>query len=367
MKSDFTGILIKWYRTNKRDLPWRETPEAYKVWLSEVILQQTRVAQGLSYYHRFVETFPTVHDLAEAPEEMVLKLWQGLGYYSRARNMHHTAKIIANDFGGNFPNTASGLEVLKGIGPYTAAAISSICFGEKVGVVDGNVNRVISRFFGVLDAVDTKEGKGKINSIVSDLVPAKKPGDFNQAMMEFGALLCTPQAPECAICPLETACYAKNKDLISQLPAKTPKKATKKLYIYYLRVEYNGSLFIRKRSEPGIWRNLYEFPSIESFTEKKQEEITEYLIEKGLAIKNISWNSLEYRHILSHRDISARVIHVKLNSLKLLPKDWIKTTTEELNGFAVSRLMEKITDNSENSRRFEPELIRKTSEHGRKY
>jgi A/G-specific adenine glycosylase len=344
MKSDFSDILLQWYSGQKRDLPWRKNPKPYNVWLSEVILQQTRVVQGLSYYHAFSETFPTVHDLANAPEEKVMKLWQGLGYYSRARNMHHTAKVVSKDMNGHFPVTASELQKLKGIGPYTAAAISSICFGEQVPVVDGNVNRVISRFFGVEIPVDSNEGKKKIYDIVCELVPEQKPGDFNQAMMEFGALACTPQNPACDKCPLSGACYALRKKKVTALPLKTPKKEVRKLFIYYLKVEFKSIQFIRKRTEPGIWRNLYEFPSIESFSEKSEEDILEHLKSTGIPVKRISWDSREYRHILSHRDITAKLIQIELKNDRGLPEEWIKISPDELSGFAVSRLMEKITE-----------------------
>jgi A/G-specific adenine glycosylase len=302
------------------------------------------VAQGLSYYHAFVETFPTIQDLANAPEEDVLKLWQGLGYYSRARNMHHTAKVISTTLKGKFPETAGELEKFKGIGPYTAAAIASICFGEQVAVVDGNVNRVISRFFGVKEAVDSVIGKKKINQIANSLVPKSNPGDFNQAMMEFGALLCTPQNPQCTQCPLSAGCYALGHNMVDSLPIKTPKKEVRKLFIYYFRVEAGENYYLRKRIEPGIWRNLFEFPSLESFTEKNQEEISEYLTGLGIPIKSILWKNREYRHILSHRDISARVIEVKLQSTERIPLHWVKTSPENLSSYAVSRLMEKIME-----------------------
>jgi len=342
MNDDFARILTLWFHRNMRDLPWRKKNDPYFVWLSEIILQQTRVAQGLAYYQRFAESFPDVFSLANASEEKILKLWQGLGYYSRARNMHHTAKVVANEMHGTFPQTASELTKLKGIGPYTGAAIASICFDEQIAVVDGNVNRLISRYFGILEAVDSPVGKKKINDLANKLVPKSKPGDFNQAMMEFGALQCTPQNPACSTCPLSGGCYALQHKAISVLPNKVPKKAAKKLFLYFFRIQSGIFTFLNKREGKGIWQNLFEYPSVESFIGLQVPELIEKLTEMGCSIKDLEPDLRVYQHILTHRIIEAQVLNVTLNKNSIVPANWTKTSKMELHTFPVSRLMEKV-------------------------
>lgn len=265
MGQNFSHILIRWYEKNKRDLPWREVESPYHVWLSEIMLQQTQVSQGLPYYERFINTFPDVFSLAEAEEQEVLKLWQGLGYYSRARNLHVTAKVIAYEMNGVFPNTYHQLIKLKGIGDYTAAAIASICFNEAVPTIDGNVYRVLSRIFGLKTPINEHKAKAEFKSLAQSLMTGDDPGTFNQAMMEFGALQCTPKNPDCDKCPVIHMCYAFENNMIDKLPAKTKKVKVKKRFFDYLIFHFpQNKTLLRKREKQDIWRHLYEFPLIES-------------------------------------------------------------------------------------------------------
>ncbi len=271
-KTTFSKNLIAWYLANKRTLPWRQTKDPYKVWLSEIILQQTRVAQGLPYYNRFVDTYPTVQDLANAPEEEVLKLWQGLGYYSRARNLLFTSKIVANELNGTFPSSYSELKKLKGIGDYTASAIASICFSEAAAVVDGNVYRVLSRVFNVKLPINSTEGIKYFKQLAQELLDPSQPGTYNQAIMEFGARYCVPQNPVCKACIFNDRCEAFKNKMVGELPVKLKKLKVKKRYFNYLVVvsEDNKTL-LEQRKGKGIWQNLYQFPLVESTSEISEE------------------------------------------------------------------------------------------------
>jgi A/G-specific adenine glycosylase len=262
---DFSNRLIQWYLQNKRDLPWRKTSHPYPVWLSEIMLQQTRVAQGLPYFLRFIEAFPTVKDMAAAPEEQVLKLWQGLGYYSRARNLHATAKQVAFEMNGQFPNTYAGLLKLKGVGDYTAAAIASISYGEAVPVVDGNVYRVLARVFGIEADISAPATKKIFTQMAASLMPANKAADFNQAMMEFGALQCVPKNPDCSNCIFNSTCVAFNTGRVNSLPVKLKKqKVTDRFFNYIIIKDAKGRTRVNRRSQKGIWHGLYEFPLLET-------------------------------------------------------------------------------------------------------
>ena len=261
---DFSATLLKWYFENKRELPWRGDRDPYTIWLSEIILQQTRVAQGLPYFLRFKEAFPSVQDLARAEEEEVLKLWQGLGYYSRARNLHQTARTVAFELGGTFPDTYKGLLDLKGIGPYTAAAIASICFDAPHAVVDGNVYRVLSRHFGISLPVNSTKGQRAFRDLAHEVLEVSQPGEFNQAIMEFGAVQCVPQSPDCSACPLNGSCAALAEGLVQELPRKQPKAGPRKRFFHYIMpVDPDLNTFLTRREGPGIWRGLYEFPLLE--------------------------------------------------------------------------------------------------------
>ncbi|HRZ74833.1 MAG TPA: A/G-specific adenine glycosylase [Flavobacterium sp.] len=313
----FSNRLISWYLENKRDLPWRNTTNPYKIWLSEIILQQTRVAQGLPYYIAFVETFPTVFDLANASEEQVLKLWQGLGYYSRARNLHKTAQLVAFDLGGNFPTSYQELLKLKGIGTYTAAAIASFSSNEPVPVVDGNVFRVLARYFDVETDISSTIAKKEFTALAYEVLDKTNSLQFNQAIMEFGALQCMPKNPNCSVCVLNDSCVALQKNKINQLPVKLKKtKVTERFFNYLVFEDELGNSIIQQRTEKGIWHNLYEFPLIESFIEITEKEITDEINKmKFFSNEIMSINAYEEKsvlHILSHQRLKIRFWNIQL-------------------------------------------------------
>lgn len=264
LKKKFAAVLLDWFRENRRDLPWRSTRDPYRIWVSEVILQQTRVDQGLPYYHAFLEKFPTVNDLARASEVKVLRTWQGLGYYSRARNMHRCARTVAEIHGGRFPETVDGLLELPGIGAYTAAAVASICFNAPAAVVDGNVFRVLSRIFGIDTPINSPAGRTEFTLLANSLLPETGTGEYNQAVMEFGALHCTPRNPACDECPFRSACVARAGGLQAQLPVKLASKPRKTRHLYYLVLRTAGKIAMRKRVAGDIWEGLYDFPLVES-------------------------------------------------------------------------------------------------------
>lgn len=262
---NFSNILIKWYLQNKRDLPWRKTANPYHIWLSEIMLQQTRVAQGMPYFFAFTQEFPTVFDLANASEEQVLKLWQGLGYYSRARNLHKTAQYVANELNGIFPPTYKELLKLKGVGEYTAAAIASFSYNEAVPVVDGNVFRVLSRYFDIESDIALPATKKEFTELAQEVMPKDNPAIFNQAIMEFGALQCVPKSPDCQVCVFNDSCAALQKKKVSVLPVKSKKlKVTNRFFNYLILEDFLGNTIIQKRTAKGIWHNLYEFPLLET-------------------------------------------------------------------------------------------------------
>ncbi len=312
---EITNRLLAWYGASQRDLPWRHTKDPYKIWLSEIIMQQTRVAQGLDYYNRFVSTFPTVFDLASADEQEVLKLWQGLGYYSRARNLHFTAKEIVTKYGGKFPGTYAGLLKLKGVGAYTAAAISSIAFGEVQPVVDGNVMRVMTRLFAIHEPIDSVQGKKMIHQAACELIDPKQPDIFNQAIMDFGALQCTPGNPNCGDCVLQDFCLALERKQVSSLPVKKGKTQVRDRYFYYFffQIAEKGETYclLNKRQAGDIWQNLFDFPLLESPTALSEAEILHSPLLKNLT-KGVRWEvkgvSKEYLHKLSHQNIRATFI-----------------------------------------------------------
>ena len=263
-KSHFSKILMDWYEPDARPMPWKAEKNPYLVWLSEVILQQTRVEQGLPYFQRFKNRYPAVEDLANAPEDELMKLWEGLGYYSRARNLHSTAKFIANVLNGIFPTAYNDILKLKGVGPYTASAISSFAFGLPHAVVDGNVYRVLSRIFGIDDAIDSTKGKNNFNSLAQELLDKENPAEYNQAIIDFGAIQCSPKSPSCEDCPFNGQCFAFLNNQVDLFPVKSKKIKKKTRFFNYLILNSNDKLLIGKRSEKDIWRNLYEFPIIET-------------------------------------------------------------------------------------------------------
>lgn len=299
----FAEKLIHWYQKHHRDLPWRHTLDPYRIWLSEVILQQTRVAQGLPYYQRFAEAFPTVYDLAKASEQEVLRLWQGLGYYSRARNLHACAKTVVNDYGGKFPNTYRELIKLKGVGAYTAAAIASFAFNETVPVVDGNVYRVLSRVFGIKDDILSTAGQKKFRYLAEQLVPDGKANVYNQAIMEFGALQCTPANPACLLCPIVDTCYAYQHGKQKELPVKIKKTKVRQRYIHYLVVKMDNGLLMKRREGKDIWTGLYDFYLIETKQPRGWDQLTDPFLDELLQQAPSVEKSEIYRHQLSHQQL----------------------------------------------------------------
>ena len=307
--------LYIWYQENKRDLPWRQTTEPYKVWLSEIILQQTRVAQGLPYYQNFIEKYPSVKHLAMASEQEVLKLWQGLGYYSRARNLYFAANQVVAEYQGVFPNNFNDLLQLKGVGEYTAAAIASFCYSEAVPVIDGNVYRVLSRLYGVETPINTNEGRKIIKQLAYESIDKKNPGLYNQAIMEFGALQCVPANPKCEICPLSEACVAYHTGKVAVLPVKNPKQKIKKRYFHYFLVQYQDKILIQKRQGKGIWQNLYELPLLETKTNKELQPVDFQLFYKEINIDTQSKPELlgQNIHKLTHQHLYIHFWKVHLN------------------------------------------------------
>lgn len=314
---NFSHKILSWYIENKRSLPWRDTKDPYKIWLSEIILQQTRVAQGLPYYLKFVEQFPTVFSLAKAKEQDVLRLWQGLGYYSRARNLHHCAKEVVEKFQGRFPNNFQDLQKLRGIGSYTAAAVASISFLQPVAVVDGNVFRVFSRVFGIDKDISDSKTKNFFFELGNELISNEHPDEFNQAIMEFGATHCLPKNPLCNECIFKKQCIANAKDLQTVLPVKSKKQKIRKRYFYYFVIRKGNRILMRQREEKDIWQGLFDFYLIES---TKPKAIKNLLLENEIFKKmEVGEVSKNYKHVLSHQHLLARFISV--NSVKLSFKE----------------------------------------------
>lgn len=342
----FTHDIMNWYTRNKRELPWRETQDAYKIWLSEIILQQTRVSQGLPYYNNFVDKFPNVYAFANAPIDDILKLWQGLGYYSRARNMHIAAKTVVNDYGGQFPDNYTALLQLKGVGKYTAAAIASIAYNEAVAVVDGNVYRVLARYFGIHEPIDSTTGIKTFNTLANEVLDKENPAIYNQAIMEFGALQCKPQNPDCPNCVLQTTCKAFADKTVGLLPIKAKKTVVKKRYFNYLYFDKPGFTYLQKRPEKDIWAGLYEFPLVETeqpvINKSQLKNITGF--DEIVAGQNIRFikKSFHTVHKLTHRDIVAVFWHIGVDVDFLIKNSFIfEVKIDTLPSFGVSRLTER--------------------------
>lgn len=340
----FSKTLTNWYSINKRYFPWRSTKEPYFIWLSEIILQQTQTKQGLPYYEAFVTKFPTVFLLAQANESDVLKVWQGLGYYSRARNLHFTAKYIAENLNGKFPNNYIDLLQLKGIGDYTASAIASICFDEPAAVVDGNVYRVLSRYFGLDIPINSTQGIKEFKALATSLIDKNNPGDCNQAIMEFGATQCKPQSPDCSVCPLNSSCVALQKRLINQLPVKLKKtKVTKKHFNFLVFISSDKKTMFHKRASKGIWQNLYQFPLIETESAlqtnsfKKHPLIMEYM--KEISFEFSLYNEMDIVHKLTHQHLYTKFWIIEVDTL---PVKGISIS--ELNKFPTSILISNFID-----------------------
>lgn len=317
---NFSRILTNWYSIHKREMPWRKTKNPYHIWLSEIILQQTQIKQGLPYYEAFVAKFPTVFDLAEANEQEVLKLWQGLGYYSRARNLHTTAKYVANTLNGVFPNNYKDLLKLKGVGDYTASAIASICFNEPTAVVDGNVYRVLARYFGIDTPINTTKGIKEFKVLATKLIDKKNPADYNQAIMEFGAIQCKPKSPNCNACPLNSSCVALQKNKVDELPVKLKKtKVTTKHFNFLVFISEDKKTLFEKRSTKGIWQNLYQFPLIETKLPitiddfKYHNKVKDYFGE--LNFEYSLYNTTDIIHKLSHQHLHTKFWIIEVDEL----------------------------------------------------
>lgn len=338
---NFHSKLAKWYLSHRRDLPWRNTQNPYYIWLSEVILQQTRVQQGLPYYVKFISNFPQISDLADAKEEQVLKLWQGLGYYSRARNLHFAAKQVINEFNGEFPSSYKDILSLKGVGEYTAAAIGSFAFGLPHPVIDGNVERVIARIFGITKPVNTKSGREEVSIALNEVFDKKDPATFNQAIMEFGSLQCTPQNPNCNDCIFQNSCIANSENLVTIIPVKEKKIKIKERYFYYFIIENKNTIYIQQRTENDIWKGLYQFPLIEVTTPIK--DINTKSVKKIIHDWNLDFEiqkvSQPIKHILSHQRIHTHFIHLSSSSEK--QTSWKKINKTKLHEYAFPQLIIK--------------------------
>jgi len=340
---DFSEQLINWYLLNKRELPWRNISNPYEIWISEIILQQTRVNQGISYYERFIRRFPDVTALSDADENEVLKYWQGLGYYSRARNLHTAARTITSLHNGAFPADYPSVLKLKGVGEYTAAAICSFAYGQPYAVVDGNVYRVLSRFFGIETPIDSGEGKREFSELAQELLDKKRPALHNQAMMDLGAMVCTPSSPACDECPLQNGCYSFANRSWMNFPVKKQKTKQRNRYFYYFYITgKNGKTYLHKREKNDIWKNLYELPLIETERQLSKEEIQEKSAFQPLETE---FNNLQLKkvhstikHVLSHQQIYTRFIEAEADYQNLENSVFLEIEKSKIGDYAVSRL-----------------------------
>lgn len=333
--------LLKWYKITARNLPWRETNDPYKIWISEIILQQTRVVQGLGYYNRFVLAFPNIHALANASEQEILKSWQGLGYYARARNMHKAAKLILSEHGGVFPNNVEMLLALPGIGNYTASAIASFAYGLPEPAIDGNVKRVGARFFGLYEPIQTSQFYTQLHAVLRVAIVQTNANIFNQAMIEVGALLCLPKQPKCEECPLNSHCVAFLNKLQNQIPVTVQKQKPMEKYRHYLCLHWGDTVAIRMRNESGIYQHLYEFPAVSR--EDKLDHLDAILALFGI-VDNISIISKKtFKHQLTHQTIYATCWYLRISDDKFVsPSDWEWHNKESIANLPIHRLMEKM-------------------------
>ena len=342
----FTQHLLQWFATNHRPLPWKGEKDPYLIWLSEIILQQTRVEQGLPYFEKFKDKYPIVKDLANAPEDEVMKMWEGLGYYSRARNLHAAAKYIDRELSGVFPNNYEGIRGLKGVGPYTAAAIASFAFDLPYAVVDGNVYRVLARYFGIEDPIDTTTGKKRFAELAQELLDRKQPGNYNQAIMDFGATHCTPALPSCNRCPMQNDCLAFQKKLIDKLPIKLKKLQRRQRFFNYLIFNKGGQVYITKRTGKDIWQNLYEFPLIEtdalveeSHFLQKQPTWQDWVGGINVVMERVSE---PLKQELTHQRIIARFWEITISGESPLPAnmEWLAIHRENIREFAFPKIID---------------------------
>lgn len=329
MRNSFTSTLLKWFSENGRQLPWRETRDPYAIWLSEIILQQTRIQQGMAYWERFMQRWPRVEDLARATEDEVLRMWQGLGYYSRARNLHTAARQILAL--GHFPCTLDEIKALKGVGDYTAAAIGSIAFDLPAAVVDGNVYRVLARHFGIDTPINTTEGKHTFTALAQELLPPKQASAFNQAMMDFGAIQCTPQSPRCLLCPLQETCVALREGRVETLPVKLKKLQVKTRRLTYVYIRCQGMTAIRRRGEGDIWQGLWE-PLLFEDTPLPPFCGKLTLLRKGV------------KHVLTHRILLADFYLLECDERPSLPSDYVWIGEQDIENYGVPRLVELLLE-----------------------
>ncbi len=348
--NSISATLIQWYEQYKRDLPWRDTDDPYKIWISEIILQQTRVNQGLDYYYRFIERFPDVQSLAAASEDEVLKYWQGLGYYSRARNLHKAAQQVVSRFGGKFPDQYADVLSLSGVGEYTAAAICSFAYNLPFAVVDGNVFRVLARLFGIDTPIDSLQGKKEFKLLANELLDEQHPGQHNQAIMEFGALQCTPVSPACELCPFTDKCISFAAGTTSLLPVKSQKVKTRIRYFNYLFIKYKNKTYLQKRTGNDVWKNLYEFPLIEADRLLEESEICKHdyfgKINSGINLDvSIKRVSAPLKHVLTHQQIYVQCFLIELKEKSKFLEHFEETGIEHIGDYAVSRLMEILIQN----------------------
>ncbi|WP_214073414.1 A/G-specific adenine glycosylase [Mucilaginibacter sp. dw_454] len=343
---NFSDELVNWYAQNKRDLPWRHTTDAYIIWLSEIILQQTRVEQGLPYFYRFAEKYPTVSDFAAADENEILKLWQGLGYYSRGRNMLKTALMVKELYGGKFPNKYDDLIKLKGVGEYTAAAIASFSSNEAKAVVDGNVYRVLARYLGIFEPINSTSGKKLFQTAANDFLNKKIPALHNQAMMEFGAMLCKPKNPACGICPVRTGCYAFTHNATTSLPVKLKTiKVKQRFFNYFLFVD-NNRILMNKRDERDIWANMYDLPMIETESLLPINDLLTHpepvnLFGNDLQIAAVSNVK---KHVLTHQQLFIRFITIVKQPIRIKP-NWVFIKVENLQSLPLPKVIFIFLDN----------------------
>ena len=340
----FTEYLMEWFERNDRPLPWKGEKNPYYIWLSEIILQQTRVKQGLPYFEKFKAKFPTVEDLAKASEDEVMKLWEGLGYYSRARNLHFTAKHIANTLEGEFPDNYQDILSLKGVGPYTAAAIASFAYNLPHAVVDGNVYRVLSRFFGIETPIDTTTGRKEFAHLANQLIPAETPGLYNQAIMDFGATQCTPVNPACKSCPMQQNCIAYHKDLIRSLPIKSKKIEKRERFFNYLVINFKDEVYLNKRIQKDIWQKLHDFPLVETDQILDEKQLVNHpIFEKILqdTVYQIIKVSKPFKQVLTHQKIIAVFWELKVKSeLSQNVFPFFKVKQKNIDNFAFPKIID---------------------------
>ncbi len=343
MKLFFTKKLLLWNKKfNRREMPWKGEKDPYKIWLSEIILQQTRVEQGWNYYLRFIKTFPTVQQLAHAPETTVFKLWEGLGYYSRCKNLITTARIIDKAYNGKFPASYEKMLELPGIGPYTAAAIASFAFDLPNAVVDGNVQRVLARIGGITTPADSAKGKTLLNKLAFELLDKKQPGLYNQAIMDFGAVICKPKAPNCQECIMQTHCRAYQLDLVTRLPVKGKKIVKKTRWLYYFIITYKSRVYIRKRTAKDIWQNLHEFFLVEKNSPVTKKNWLLLSPVKQLLSRNkakITKVSKTYTQQLTHQTVHGQFIEISVNKAPDLGADFTGVTYHELTSYPFPKFM----------------------------